>query len=63
MINDRQITITVGASRNSVDWLPQIMWLSELWERLRTPQRGTETVAEYLELPKGEQDKRKDVNS
>lgn len=61
MINDRQITITVGASRNSVDWLPQIMWLSELWERLRTPQRGTETVAEYLELPKGEQDKRKDV--
>ncbi len=53
MINDRQITITVGASRNSVDWLPQIMWLSELWERLRTPQRGTETVAEYLEVPKG----------
>ena len=61
MINDRQITITVGASRNAVDWLPQTMWISELWERLRTPQRGTETVAEYLEMPKGEQDKRKDV--
>ena len=32
MTNDRQITITVGASRNSIDWRPQVLYLSELWE-------------------------------
>ena len=61
MTNDRQITITVGASRNSIDWRPQTMRISELWERLRVPQRSTETVAEYLSLPKGKQDQLKDV--
>lgn len=61
MTNDRQITITVGASRNSIDWRPQTMLISELWERLRVPQRSTETVAEYLAMTKGQQDQRKDV--
>lgn len=61
MTNDRQITITVGASRNSIDWRPQSLLISELWERLRVPQRSTETVAEYLAMPKGQQDQLKDV--
>lgn len=61
MTNDRQITITVGASRNSIDWRPQSLLISELWERLRMPQRSTETVAEYLSMTKGQQDKLKDV--
>lgn len=61
MTNDRQITITVGASRNSIDWRPQVLYLSELWERLRVPQRSTETVAEYLSMTKGQQDTLKDV--
>ena len=61
MTNDRQITITVGASRNSVDWRPQTMMLSELWERLRVPQRSTETMAEYLAMTKGQQSELKDV--
>lgn len=61
MTNDRQITITVGASRNSIDWRPQVLYLSELWERLRVPQRSTETVAEYLAMTKGQQDNLKDV--
>lgn len=61
MTNDRQITITVGASRNSIDWRPQTLLISELWERLRVPQRSTETVAEYLSMTKGQQDQMKDV--
>lgn len=61
MTNDRQITITVGASRNSVDWRPQSLLISELWERLRVPHRSTETMAEYLSMTKGQQDNLKDV--
>ena len=61
MLNDRQITISVGAGRNALDWRPQTLMLSEMWERLRVPQRSTETMAEYLSLPKGQQDKLKDV--
>lgn len=61
MLNDRQITISIGESRKSVDWKKQVLMLSELWDRLALPVRSTETMAEYLQLPKGEQDNRKDV--
>ena len=61
MTNDRMITITVGESRNSVNWRPQVLRLSEFYESLRIPHRSTETVAEYLNLSKREQDDRKDV--
>ncbi|MBM6938483.1 virulence-associated protein E [Pseudoflavonifractor phocaeensis] len=61
MTNDRQITVTVGRSRRDTRWRGQPMMLSELWEKLRTPARGTETVEQYLALPKGQQDERKDV--
>lgn len=61
MTNDRQITIAVGRSRRDTQWRSQTMALSELWERLRTPARGEETVEQYLALSKGQQDDRKDV--
>lgn len=61
LINDRRITITVGASRKATVWRPQVLLLSEFFERLRTPARGTETMAEYLDLSKGQQDDLKDV--
>lgn len=61
MRHDRKITITTGPSRKATQWLPQAMLLSELWDRLRTPARGTETLADYLALPKGKQDDLKDV--
>lgn len=61
MINDRNITVTVGTSRKSVGWNPQTLLISELWERLRVPARSTETVEEYLSYPKGKQDDLKDV--
>lgn len=59
--HDRTITITVGASRKAVEWRPQTLTISEFFARLQSPARGTETVAEYLALPKARQDELKDV--
>lgn len=61
MTNDRQITITVGASRKSTEWRPQTLSISEFYEKLRVPARGTETINQYLSLPKSKQDELKDV--
>lgn len=59
--NDKLLNITVGSGRKAASWIPQeIMW-SELCEKLRTPSRSTETLAEYLTLPKSKQDDLKDV--
>ena len=41
---DRQITVTVGASRKAVLWQPQTMLLSELYTRLGVPARGAESI-------------------
>lgn len=61
MLNDRSLNITIGSSRKATNWIPQkIMW-SELCEKLRTPSRSMETLAEYLTLPKSKQDELKDV--
>ena len=38
---DRQITITTGASRNDLNWKPQLMTVAELYDRLRNPVRST----------------------
>ncbi len=61
MLYDRQITISVGTSRKAVLWQPQTMLLSELYTRLGVPARGSETLAEYLQMPKSQQDDLKDV--
>ena len=61
MIHDRRITITVGAGRRATQWQPQSMLLSELYTRLGVPARGVETLAEYLQMPKNQQDDLKDV--
>ncbi len=61
MIYERQITITVGENRKSVNWKPRVLWLSEFYDMLRVPARSPETVAEYLNLTKGQQDELKDV--
>ena len=58
---DRQLTISVGSSRKATHWPAQTIWWSELVERLRTAVRGTETLEEYLALPKSRQDDLKDV--
>ena len=61
MQNNRKINISVGSNRRSTSWVAQTLMLSELWDRLKIPMRGTETLTEYLGLPKAQQDELKDV--
>ena len=61
MLHDRQITISVGASRKAVQWQPQTMKLSEFYTRLSVPARGKETLAVYLQMAKPQQDELKDI--
>lgn len=61
MTYDRQITISVGASRRATQWQPQTLRISELYARIQTPARSSETMAAYLALPKSQQDDLKDV--
>ena len=58
---DRQLTISVGNSRKDMNWKPQTLTVGELWERLKVPARGTETISQYLALKKAQQDELKDV--
>lgn len=61
MQNDRKIAIASGASRRATVWITQTLMVSELWEKLKVPARGTETLAEYLNLKKSQQDDLKDI--
>jgi len=61
LIYDRQIIISAAGSRKATQWPNQTTYWSETIERLKTPVRGTETLAEYLNLPKSKQDDLKDV--
>jgi putative DNA primase/helicase len=61
MNNDRQIAISSAGSRKATQWPTQTLYWSDLVERLRTAVRGTETLEDYLKLPKREQDDLKDV--
>lgn len=58
---DRSITISHGASRRATLWQAQTLLISELWEKLKVPARGTETFAEYMNLKKAQQDDLKDI--
>ena len=57
----RDITISVGNSRRDMHWRGQTLSIGEMWERLRTPVRGVETVEQYFKLKKAQQDDLKDV--
>lgn len=61
MFNDRLITITIGASRKAVIWNAQNLLWSEFIDKLKTPIRSTETLAEYLNFSKVKQGELKDV--
>ena len=58
---DRQIIITVGNSRKDLNWKRQTLKVSELYDRLRIPNRGVETLNEYMQMSKSKQDDLKDV--
>lgn len=58
---DQSLTICTAGNRDALFWAPaEIQW-SELVERLRIPQKGTETHAAYMRMGKPQQDKLKDV--
>ncbi len=61
MQNDRLITISVGSSRNATQWQRRELLISAFYASLRDPVKGSETLAEYLALPKSKQDALKDV--
>lgn len=61
LINDRKITISAGASRRATLWTAQTLLVSELWDKLKVPARGTETLADYLNMKKAQQDELKDI--
>lgn len=61
MQNDRKIKISVGANRRAVSWTTNELLVSQLWEKLKIPARGTETLAEYMGNKKARQDDLKDV--
>ena len=59
--NDRTITISTGESRKDLFWKEEQISVGDLWERLRMPHRGDETLSEYMALKKSKQDDLKDV--
>lgn len=61
MQTDRRIKIAVGTNRRATKWVTNEMFVSELWDKLRIPARGSETLAEYMNLKKAEQDDLKDI--
>lgn len=58
---DRQIDISVGNSRFSKAWRRESLTISALYARLSQPVIGTETHAEYMKMPKSQQDDLKDI--
>lgn len=61
MQNDVEITIAVGASRNSKVWTNTTTLWSEFVQRLRTPVTTPETLKEFLQYSKEDQGRIKDV--
>ncbi len=61
MDNNRKIMISTANSRKATYWKTESLYWSEFVEKLKTPARSTETLDEYLKLPKAQQDEKKDV--
>lgn len=61
MQNNRELRISSAGSRKATHWPKSVILWSEFVEKLKTPQRGTETLEQYLSYPKARQDELKDV--
>ena len=59
--HDGTITLATGRSRMEKNWKNKSYSWSQLLKRLETPVRTHETLAEYMKMPKDEQDRIKDV--
>lgn len=61
MQHNRKLHISTAGTRKTKHWPEtEILW-SEFADRVKTPVRSTETVEEYLAMPKYRQDELKDV--
>ena len=61
MIYDRQLSISTGTNRRDINWVQTSISVSELYDRLSTPIRSTETLDAYMKLTKAKQDDLKDI--
>lgn len=61
MRNNRKLQISTAGSRKATYWPRSVLMWSEFVDRLQVPQRGTETLEQYLAFPKARQDELKDV--
>lgn len=61
LTHDRPITISVGKSRKATQWEQKQISASDFYAMFSTPRRSSETLAEYLSMPKAQQDELKDV--
>lgn len=60
-MNKGNYVITTGNSRRDLNWKAVKLTISEFFDRLKSPSRGTETITEYLRMKKSLQDDLKDV--
>lgn len=60
-MNDKTIIIAIGNNRKSKSWRNEQTTVSALYARLSQPIISTETYAEYMKMPKSQQDDLKDV--
>lgn len=58
---DKKISISIGASRWSMQWTQTTMLWSELCDRLKTPVRTEESVEEYHKMKKADKGRLKDI--
>lgn len=58
---NRKLTVSAAGSRKATYWPKSETTWSEFTEKLKTPVRSTETVDQYLALPKSRQSELKDV--
>ncbi len=58
---DRQIKISVGTNRRDLNWVQTALTVSELYARLKSPIKSTETFAEYMKMSVTQQGALKDV--
>ncbi len=61
MLNIREERISTAGSRKATQWPESAIMWSEFVERLKTPIRGTETLEQYISMPKTRQAELKDV--
>ena len=58
---NRKLMISTAGSRKAIHWPKSELLWSEFTEKLKVPVRSTETMDEYLALPKNRQAELKDV--